>query len=409
MVWCLENSVQPYAWGSRTAIAALQGRPHPTAEPEAELWMGAHARAPSRLRDADHPTLLEAVRAEPEAMLGATVHRRFGPRLPFLLKVLAAAQPLSLQAHPNPEQARRGFDDEEARGIDRGAPHRNYRDPHAKPELVCALEPFVALCGFRPLPQTRELVDTLAVAALREATDALWTEPAEAAVASTLQRLMTLPQPGPVVDAVVEAGRAIATGTGPLADACAWSSRLAARYPGDAGVLVALLLTVVQLRPGEALFLGPGIPHSYLEGTAIEIMGSSDNVLRGGLTQKHVDVPELLRVLDRRVEPVPVLRARSISEIERVYDVPTPAFSLSTLELPTGGQTELSVAGPEIVLCTRGETTIATAERTLPLRSGASVFVPGRSDRIILASEGGATLYRATVGTGPDQASPNVP
>lgn len=369
--------------------------------------MGAHARAPSRLQDAAHPTLLEAVKAEPEAMLGGQVHGRFGPRLPFLLKVLAAAEPLSLQAHPDPQQARRGFDDEQARGIDRGAPNRNYRDPYAKPELVCALEPFAALCGFRPLAQTRALIDALGVPAFRETTDALWTESEEAGLTKTVRRLMTLPQPRPLVDAVVEAGRALVAE--PHVTPCMWSGRLAERYPGDPGVLVALLLKVVNLSPGEALFLGPGIPHSYLEGTAIEIMGSSDNVLRGGLTQKHVDVPELLRVLQLRSQSVPVLSPRAVSDFERVYDAPTPAFSLSTLELPAAARAELSVTGPEIVLCTRGEASIASGERTLPLPSGQSVFVPGSSDRFTLRTEAGATVFRATVGADTESAAPSVP
>lgn len=407
-MWRLRNTIQRYAWGSRDAIARLQGRPVPTEQPEAELWMGAHARGPSTLMGDGDRSLLDAIEAEPEAMLGASCRERFGARLPFLLKVLAAAEPLSLQAHPDEERAREGFGREDAAGVERDAPHRSYRDPHAKPELVCALGPFVALCGFRSIEDTRALVEALAVPALRERTEPLWSMPPGPAVAAVVRDLLTRPQPGPLVDAVVEA--AARHPDGPWANERAWVVRLGERYPGDPGVVVAMLLNLVELRPGEALFLSAGRLHCYLEGTAVEIMGSSDNVLRGGLTPKHVDVPELLDVLDRRVGPVPVLRPRAVCEHEAIYDTPAPAFTLGRVELAATGCWSAVPRGPEIVLCTAGQVRLDHGARSVSLGPGDSAFVPASLQPYVARTEpgarsgagagavSGATLFRATAG-----------
>ncbi|MEM9455440.1 MAG: mannose-6-phosphate isomerase, class I [Myxococcota bacterium] len=403
-MWRLRNTIQRYAWGSRDAIAGLQGRPVPTEQPEAELWMGAHARGPSTLVGDGDRSLRDAIEAEPEAMLGAICRERFEGRLPFLLKVLAAAEPLSLQAHPDQARAREGFEREDAAGVERDAPHRNYRDPYAKPELVCALGPFAALCGFRSIEDTRALVEALAVPALRACAEPLWSMPPGPAVATVVGDLLTQPQPGPVVDAVVEA--AARRSDGPWARERAWVVRLGERYPGDPGVVVAMLLNLVELRAGEALFLSAGRLHCYLEGNAVEIMGSSDNVLRGGLTPKHVDVPELLDVLDRHVGSVPVLRPRAISEHEAIYDTPATAFTLGRIELRAAEHWSAVPRGPEIVLCTAGEVRLDHGARSVSLGPGDSAFVPASSLPYVARTEPGvrseatlgATLFRATVG-----------
>ncbi|MCA9656347.1 MAG: mannose-6-phosphate isomerase, class I [Myxococcales bacterium] len=393
-MWCLDAPIQPYAWGSRSSLAMLQGRPAPTDQPEAELWMGAHPRAPSRLRDGRGTSLLEAIEARPEAMLGPAVCRRFGARLPFLLKVLAAAEPLSLQAHPDATRARAGWEREEAAGIDRDAPDRNYRDPWPKPELVCALGPFSALCGFAPVERSRAWIERLAVPTLRELAEPLWSEPVGDGLAATVRALLTMPEPAAVVDAVVEACRREHEREAGLT----WPMRLGESYPGDPGVLVALLLRQVELRAGEALFLGPGRLHCYLQGTAVEIMGSSDNVLRGGLTRKHVDVPELLSVLHRGTEAVEVVRPRAVSATEGVYDTPTPEFSLSSLELPAAGRSSIAITGPELLLCVEGEARVHGEGEPLILRSGHAVFVPGSAASYELRAAAGARVFRATVG-----------
>src|SRR4051812_13286192 len=188
----LSNAIQPYAWGSHSAIAALQGRA-PSPQPEAELWMGAHPGAPSRLQRGDWSTLLEAIEADPEAELGAPAVAAFGSRLPYLLKVLAAEKPLSLQVHPTPEQARAGFDAEEASGVPRNAPDRNYRDPYSKPELIVALTPFTGLCGFRSADELAALLEELAIPALKDLTEAVAAAPDETSVRAMLAALLRWP------------------------------------------------------------------------------------------------------------------------------------------------------------------------------------------------------------------------
>jgi len=398
-VWRLDNPIRHYAWGSRTAIAKLQGRSAPTAEPEAELWMGAHPGAPSRRIDAGGGSLLSAIEAAPHDALGADSLDRFGPRLPFLLKVLAAAEPLSLQAHPDANQACEGYDREQREGIALDAPQRSYRDPHDKPELVCALEPFAALCGFRALARTRALLDALAVPSLRASAEGLWAEDEGEGLAAVVGDFLTKAEPAPQVEAVVEACRREARREGPWQRTCAWVVRLGERYPGDAGVLVALLLELIELRPGEALFLGPGRLHCYLEGTAIEIMGSSDNVLRGGLTRKHVDAAELLRVLSFESGPASIVRPHEASSVEATYRTPSAAFALSRVELSAGQRWSATVSGPEIVLCVDGVAVLDDGvDAPLTLEAGASAFVPGSRASYEARASTGVTLFRATTG-----------
>ncbi|MCX4245129.1 mannose-6-phosphate isomerase, class I [Paraliomyxa miuraensis] len=398
-MWRLDNAIQRYAWGSHVALATLQGRPVPTAEPEAELWMGAHPRAPSALVG-DGRSLLAAIESEPEAMLGASVLRRFGSRLPFLLKVLAAEQPLSLQAHPDAERARSGCAEEDAAGIPREAPHRNYPDPHAKPELVCALGPFVALCGFADVERTKGLIDTLGVPSLRAIADGLWTKAPSEALAEIVRRLLTMPEPGPLVDAVARAAARPGAGGDRWQREREWVRRLAERHPTDAGVVVALLLELVELRRGEALYLSAGNLHCYLEGTAVEIMGGSDDVLRGGLTPKHVDVPELLRVLDLSAGTTRRVLPRAVSDHEAVYDTPALEFALSRIELPAGSSWSASSQGPEVLLCVEGRVRLeGTPDPVLLLSQGDSAFVPASQPEYRARPITDATLFRATVGT----------
>lgn len=383
----------PYAWGSRTAIAELTGRPVPASTPEAELWMGAHPLAPSRIvRGGATVSLADVIAASPAREIGEEALAAFGPRLPFLLKVLAAAEPLSIQAHPTLEQARGGFDDEEKRGIPRDAGHRNYKDPSHKPELLCALTPFDALCGFRAIDETLALFDLLAVPALDAPLAPLRASRDAAGLAETFRRIMTLPEAerAPVVDAVVAAA---ARPGSAFARERAWAGRLASLYPGDVGVVSALLLNLVRLEPGDAIYLDAGNLHAYLEGTGVEIMASSDNVLRGGLTKKHVDVPELMRVLAFGAGPVAPLRPHAIDEVERVYDTPAREFRLSVLDLASrAGAVVRRTRGPEILLVTRGS---ASLDGT-PLAAGKAAFVPASAASYTL--EGDGVVYRATVG-----------
>jgi mannose-6-phosphate isomerase len=382
----------PYAWGSRSAIAELTGRPTPTAQPEAELWMGAHPMAPSRVMRGSSLSLAEVIARDPERELGAKVAKEFGPRLPFLFKVLAAAEPLSIQAHPSAAQARAGFDEEEKKGIPRDAGHRNYKDASHKPELLCALTPFDALCGFRAIARTIELFDRLGVAALDDKLAPLRATRDAKGLAETFRLIMTTPEIErmPIVDAVVEA---CAASGDSFAKERAWAVRLATLYPGDVGVVSALLLNLIHLEPGDAVYLGAGNLHAYLEGTGVEIMASSDNVLRGGLTKKHVDVPELMKVLDFADGPVEPLRPREVDDVERVYETPAREFRLSTIDLKSraGGVTR-DLFGPEIILVTGGSAKLGDTT----VGKGQAVFVPAYVGKYTL--EGDAVVYRATVG-----------
>lgn len=388
----LRNRIQHYAWGSRSAIADLCGRLSPSPEPEAELWLGAHPSAPSEIErgGAWHP-LDRVIAADPARELGARCLADLGAELPFLLKVLAAAQPLSLQAHPTLVQAAAGFDREEARGIPRDAPHRSYRDRNHKPELICALARFHALSGFREVEQSRALFDALAAPELGFVREAL--SAGDAGLAALFREIMAL---GPeardrVVGETLAACRRVVDEGGPFAAECQWALRFGELYPNDAGVLSALLLNLVVLEPGEAIYLPAGNLHAYLEGVGIEIMASSDNVLRGGLTPKHVDVEELCSVLRFEGGNVEVIHP-SRSGAEDRYETPAREFRLSKLTGAAGVQP----VGPEIVICTAGPVTLTTAAGTLELARGESAFVSASDGRYHASGHG--TLFRATIG-----------
>ncbi|MEU6162372.1 mannose-6-phosphate isomerase, class I [Streptomyces sp. NPDC047130] len=378
----LTNTIRPYAWGSTTALAELVGE-RPTGEPQAEMWMGAHPGAPSRTPRGSLP---DVIAADPDRELGAATVARFGPRLPFLLKLLAAARPLSLQVHPDLVQARQGYEDEQRRGIPVDAPHRNYKDANHKPELICALTDFEGLCGFRPATETADLFEGLGVPGL----------------APYVEALRTLPE----ADALREVFTAILTGDGEetartvaaTADACARLAgryevyaRIAAHCPGDRGVLASMLLHHVRLAPGEALYLSAGVPHAYLRGLGVELMSTSDNVLRCGLTPKHVDVPELLRVVRFESCGAEALRPRALPDGEELYETPVDEFRLSRHRLSGAAPTaDLTRPAPQVLLCTEGAVRVGE----LKLAPGASVFVPA-GERTEVSGSG--TLFRATV------------
>ncbi|MEV7202164.1 mannose-6-phosphate isomerase, class I [Streptomyces griseoluteus] len=377
----LDNTVRPYAWGSTTAIPRLLGT-EPTGEPQAEMWMGAHPGAPSRT---SRGTLVEVIDADPERELGAEAVAKFGPRLPFLLKILAAGAPLSLQVHPDLAQAREGYAEEERRGVPVDAPHRNYRDANHKPELICALTEFDGLCGFRAPAEAAGLLDGLGVDSLKPYVDLLRAQPEDAALREVLTAVLTA-NPEDMADTVTEATAACTRLGGPYTP----YADMARDYPGDPGVIAAMLLNHVRLQPGEALFLGAGIPHAYLDGLGVEIMANSDNVLRCGLTPKHIDVPELLRVVRFEASDPGVLRPEASSEGEEVYETPIDEFRLSRWVLPGETARDLTLPTPQILLCTAGSVRVGE-HGLLP---GRSVFVPA-GEKAEASGEG--TLFRATV------------
>ncbi|QGV80308.1 mannose-6-phosphate isomerase, class I [Streptomyces ficellus] len=383
----LSNTVRPYAWGSTTAIPELLGVA-PTGEPQAELWMGAHPGAPSRVTRAGQgeQPLSAVIDADPERELGPAAVARFGPRLPFLLKVLAAGAPLSLQVHPDLAQAREGYAAEERAGVPVDAPHRNYKDPHHKPELICALTPFEGFCGFRAPDRTADLLAALDVDSLKPYVDLLHAHPEDAALREVLTAILSA-DPADMAATVDETAAACDR----LGGAHAPYAVLAHHFPGDPGVLAAMLLNHVRLQPGEALHLGAGVPHAYLAGLGIEIMANSDNVLRCGLTPKHVDVPELLKVVRFEAHDPGVLRPEASPSGEEVYETPTDEFRLSRYVRSEGAApVDITAPTPQIVLATSGN----PRANELSLTPGQSVFIPA-GEKAELSGTG--TAFRATV------------
>ncbi len=392
----LRNPIRPYAWGSRTALAAFMGRPGPTPEPEAELWMGAHPSAPSEVLHAGRwRSLLDVIRESPEEVLGPGVFARFGAALPFLFKVLAVAKPLSIQAHPDAAQARAGFARENAAGIPIEAPGRSYRDPNPKPELVCALGEFRALKGFRSVLEVVELFETLAVAELEPALDALRADPPPEGLRAFVAGLLALD--GEVKRRAISAALAAAREHETAHAAFRLLPEIAHHHPEDAGVLATLLLQPVTLRPGEALFLQPRELHCHLSGLAVELMANSDNVLRGGLTRKHVDRDELMRTLDFRSGDASPLHPQVAGSLER-YRTPAAEFELSALRIE--GHAPLLPEGARpvgsILLCAAGELAVRDSHAAeLRLRRGDSALFPAAAGSGTV--EGRGVLYRAAV------------
>jgi mannose-6-phosphate isomerase len=403
----LEPVTQLYAWGSHTAIAELQGRPVPTAEPEAELWMGAHQSAPSgvALPGGGRTTLEAMIAADPVGELGPQSVARFGPRLPFLLKVLAAETALSIQVHPSRPQAEAGFRAEGERGLDPGDKSRNYADDWPKPEILCALTPFEALAGMRSPQDAAALLKELAVCQLDPVTAVLAAASGPEALAEALAAILAWPpqhRPALVAD-VVRGCTEVAAGGGPYAAACAAAVRLNREHPGDLGVIASLLLRHSALQPGQAVFLPAGGLHAYLHGTGVELLGNSDNVVRAGLTPKHIDVAELLRLTDPAVA-VPVLEPRALGGGLVVYDSPAPEFRLYRAELGDGELTLPGAEGARIVLCTAGAAALRSRgggveAGDLTIGRGESCFIAAEDGPVVAA--GPATLFIAATGIDP--------
>ncbi len=400
----LRPVLRPYPWGTCTAIADLQGRPVPAPGPEAELWMGAHPSAPSGIdRDPGTGTTLDAViAAAPGRELGAECAARFSGRLPFLLKVLSAEKALSIQVHPSRAQAEAGFAAEDARGLPLGAPGRNYVDDWPKPELLYALTPFEVAAGLRTPADAAAILRALAVdqlqpliAALRDAAD-------EDVMGAALASVLEWPEPGRagLVAAVAAAcARLAASGAAqgePYADACAAAARVAADYPGDLGVLALLLMRYQVLQPGQAVFMPAGGLHAYLRGTGIELLANSDNVVRSGLTSKHIDVPELLKLLDPSAS-VPVLSPGVLADGITWFDTPAPEFRLYLLDL-AGNSAALPAVSPQSALpgaASESPLPAAGPESALP-GTGPVLALPGVGPRILLCLDGACVLRAAS-------------
>lgn len=404
----LVGETRSYAWGSRTLLPRFLGT-LVDGEPHAELWVGAHPADPART--ADGTTLIDLIAADPGRALGPAIADRFGGRLPFMMKALAAAEPLSLQVHPTPELAQAGFDRENQAGIPVGSAERNYQDESHKPELIFALTRFEGMAGFRAVDRSAEILRMLELPWADTVADELVAAaPAEALRAVVAGMLaMHGPELADVLIDLTKAARAaedrshsrrppatrrhrkrtsierealrVYTQTGALAE----------RYPHDPGVLVTLLLNHVVLSPGEAMFLDAGVVHAYTSGFGIEIMASSDNVVRAGLTPKHVDVPELLDVADFTPIPPPVEVALEVGEGLLHFGPPVDEFALYVGHAPLD---HLPATGPRIVLVLEGEVEVATGTEQIRLARGESVFVADDEGVLRVTGDG-----RVAVGT----------
>lgn len=404
----LRGAVRKYAWGSRTAIAEFTGRQSPTQHPEAELWLGAHPGDPAHCAtDEGERSLLDMINADPEGQLGSGSRARFGDALPFLAKVLAADEPLSLQAHPSSQQAVHGFEREERLGIPVTAPTRNYRDASHKPELIVALGQFEALAGFRSAERSAEFMRALAVTDLDPYITLLKGQSDADGLRALFTTWITAPQPAldVLVPSVLDGAIGyIRSGETTFHAEAKTILELGERYPGDAGVLAAMLLNRITLQPGEGIYLPAGNLHAYLHGVGVEVMANSDNVLRGGLTPKHVDVPELLRVLDFTPAADSVILPRAIrGGAELVYDTPAPEFAVSVLQVSdeqVGHEIDAPAehAGPQVLLCTEGTVQVRAQDVEVTLERGAAAWVAADDGPIRLVADRPSKLFRTTVG-----------
>jgi mannose-6-phosphate isomerase len=363
----------------------------------AELWMGAHPKGISKvLWDGAWVSLPDLIRRDPENILGTEAARRFSNRLPFLFKILSAAMPLSLQAHPDLFQARRGFAEENRLRIPLDAPARNYRDGNHKPEILCALTPFEALKGFRKADESLALFERVQVPSLETPVRLLRKNRTPQGVAgffSTLLALAAEDRKRAISGLIMNAERLASSDP-----VFTWVIRLHQWFPDDMGVCAPLLLNLIHLEPTEAIFIRSGELHSYLQGAGVELMANSDNVIRAGLTEKHVDVPELVRILRFEENQGGIIKPQARKRSEWIYPSPAKEFVLSRLSLGKGvPYHERRRKSLEILICTQGNaeiTEVPSAETVLVSR-GSAFLVPAMVKEIVM--QGDATFYKAAI------------
>ncbi|HHG9494582.1 TPA: mannose-6-phosphate isomerase [Citrobacter farmeri] len=379
----LINSVQNYAWGSKTALTELYGVANPQQLPMAELWMGAHPKSSSKVEDASGQivSLRDVIDSQPSALLGDAVAKRFG-ELPFLFKVLCAAQPLSIQVHPNKRNSEIGFAKENAAGIPMDAAERNYKDPNHKPELVFALTPFLAMNAFR---EFSEIVSLLQPVAGAHTAIAHFLEQPNAERLSQLFAGLLSMQGEEKSRALAILKAALETQQGEP-----WQTirLIAAFYPDDSGLFSPLLLNVVKLNPGEAMFLFAETPHAYLQGVALEVMANSDNVLRAGLTPKYIDIPELVANVKFDAKPANQLLTTPVKNgAELDFPIPVDDFAFSLHSL-SAQETTIDQQSAAILFCVEGEAVLSKGEQRLVLKQGESAFISAEESPVRVSGVG---------------------
>lgn len=393
----LKNKVLRYAWGSTSAIQALLGEKNLSPEPVAELWMGAHPKAPSLVNcEGRWVSLTDLIAKDPQSILGKKVAEKFHNQLPYLFKVIAAAKPLSIQAHPGLELALRGFENENEQEIPLSAAHRNYKDANHKPECICALSSFWALYGFRKIDDILSLIKKTCPAGLNGELVQLKRHADSKGLKKFFSALMSMDTEQKM--RVIEEANQNARQLSDEDPAFYWVTRLCREYPLDIGILSPLFLNLIELQPGQALFLPAGELHAYLEGLGIELMANSDNVLRGGLTPKHIDVPELLKVLNFKPRQIEVLTETRREKTEKIYTSFAEEFVLSAISTAQGEFYRSSdLQSAQILLCTEGQARVADSDNqfTRHVKKGDSVFISAAARSYTI--KGAAVFYKAAV------------
>jgi mannose-6-phosphate isomerase len=408
-VLTLHGVVQHYDWGGHNFIPDLLGIENATRRPFAELWIGAHAKAPSLVElEGEQEPLDELIAEQPEAILGPVANQHFGGRLPYLLKILDVHKMLSIQAHPTLVQAKEGFARENAAGIGLEASSRNYKDDNHKPEIGVALTEFWMLHGFRPLEQIAEtLSNTPELSALMaDFTQRLAAAGHDHQARRSLLRelysnVMTVPQEQ--VDLLLN-GLLSRLREKPPTDknsADYWALRAAENFPlpgghRDRGIFSIYLLNLVHLLPGQGTFQPAGVLHAYLEGVNVELMANSDNVLRGGLTSKHIDVAELLKILTFEGGTPEVFDGIQVSAQERVYRTPAEEFELSRIALaPHGRYTGEATYGPKALLVLQGAATLTSGGHSTSLTRGSIAFAPSGTQFVMQTQAEDLVVFQA--------------
>ncbi len=388
----LDNVIQNYAWGSKESISHLFGIDNSAHQPQAEIWMGAHPNGCSRVAETGE-LLSDVVSQDKESMFGDYTVMRFG-ELPYLFKVLAADSPLSIQVHPTKQKAEAGYLRENEQGIDLHAPNRNYKDANHKPELVYALTFYKVMNGFRPIEQILSLFHQLGIKSLEAELSALEDHSNKDGLKAFFCAIMSLDEKRKAaaladLDVALERGPKTALAREVLDYVVAFKRH----YPQDIGLLSPLFLNTVELAPGEAMFLHAETPHAYVQGTALEIMANSDNVLRAGLTPKHIDVAELIdNTSFHSTHPDEIKLAPICKEGKLSYPIPVDDFGFDILSC--GEQTQQQyLRGAEILFCVEGQVTVTVAGKSLLLKPGESVFIT--SDSKVYQYQGKGTLARA--------------
>ncbi|MBD3690079.1 mannose-6-phosphate isomerase, class I [Nanchangia anserum] len=383
----ITGTIQHYAWGSRSVLADFMGQPA-TGEPWAEVWFGAHKLGPTRFGEG---TIADAIARDPRSILGEAVVQEFGPRLPYLVKFLAANAPLSLQVHPSKQRAEAGWLHEEHAGLALAAPGRNYRDANHKPELIYALTRLEALSGFRAPRRALEIVDGLGAPLAREIVSLMRAHPGQASLEKVTHFLLdedTRPDAEAVAATIAACAERLSLGASPSVRADRIVAQLGEAYPGDPAVVLALLLNPVTLQAGQTLFTPAGSLHCYLHGLGVEVMADSDNVLRAGLTRKHTDVDEALATTVFHGAPPVRIAAEDTSEHTQTFYAPVPDFELSLTRIPFGQRIDVAGCGPRIIACVEGCVDASCGGTTLTLRRGGAAFIPATDGALSVSGEG---------------------